>query len=153
LVMVRDLLERWSPDSVRFYLSGFHYRDSWSYEEGGLESAEQQVDDIRKALTVSGEDGQPIDAALAWQDFTQAMEDDLDTPAAERVILDLAQEIVLAGGNRKNVRSAQEALRRMAGVIGLQLDAKDPEARVVEGWSQHLTRFEAGRVDSWKVED
>ncbi|MEJ2302010.1 MAG: cysteine--tRNA ligase [Anaerolineales bacterium] len=127
LVMVRDLLERWSPDSVRFYLSGFHYRDSWSYEE------------------VPGGNGEPLDVALCRDAFTQAMEDDLDTPAAERATLDLAQKILLAGRVGKDVRGAQEALRRMAGVFGLRLEDKDPEARVVQGWNQHLRRFEMGR--------
>ncbi|MEJ2351377.1 MAG: hypothetical protein P8Y03_16440, partial [Anaerolineales bacterium] len=145
LVMVRDLLERWSPDSVRFYLSGFHYRDSWSYEESGLERAAQQVDRLREALAVPGGNGEPLDVALCRDAFTQAMEDDLDTPAAERATLDLAQKILLAGRVGKDVRGAQEALRRMAGVFGLRLEDKDPEARVVQGWNQHLRRFEMGR--------
>jgi L-cysteine:1D-myo-inositol 2-amino-2-deoxy-alpha-D-glucopyranoside ligase len=147
LVMVRGLLERWSPDAVRFYLGGFHYRDGWSYEESGLERAAQQVDRMREALAVPGSNSEPLDATRAWQAFTQAMEDDLDTPAAERAILDLTQEIILAGRADKDVRGAQEALRRMTGVFGLRLEDKDPEARVVQGWNQHLKRFEMGRVE------
>lgn len=144
LVMVRDLLEKYSPDALRFYLGGFHYRDSWSYTEGALDSAEQQVDEIREAAAIAGGEGNALDETPAWQGFAEAMEDDLDTPAAERVILDLAKEIILAGRASKDVHPAQEALRKMAGVFGLRLDARDPEARVVQGWDQHLRRFEIG---------
>jgi L-cysteine:1D-myo-inositol 2-amino-2-deoxy-alpha-D-glucopyranoside ligase len=142
LVMVRDLLDKYSPDALRFYLGGFHYRDSWSYTDGALDSVEQQVDEIREAATVSSGEGKALDATPARQGFAQAMEDDLDTPAAERVMLDLAKEIIVAGRASKDVHGAQEALGRMVGVFGLRLDAGDPEARVVQGWNRHLRRFE-----------
>jgi L-cysteine:1D-myo-inositol 2-amino-2-deoxy-alpha-D-glucopyranoside ligase len=103
LVFVSDLRERVDPMAVRRYLLEHHYRDSWTYEESGLAEAAARVKDWAEAAAVEGED-----VELAAR-FHAAMRDDLDTPAALRVLDEAAASG--AGGT----------LRELAAVLGFPL--------------------------------
>jgi cysteinyl-tRNA synthetase len=141
LVMVRDLLEQWSPDSLRLYLSGHHYRETWSYSVDELAQADRLARRLLAAATVAGGTGAPVDPAPAVRAFSAAMDDDLDSAAALAAVAGLAAEI--SGGARegRDVRQAQEEIRRAGRVFGLQLDTGAPDPDVVAGWSAHLQRF------------
>lgn len=140
LVMVRDLLKKWSSDAVRFYLGSFHYRKSWSHDEGELRRAEQSVDKIREAVCLGGGDSQTLDPASAWARFCTAMDDDLDTPAAQKNLVALADKVMEAGKAKRDIMQAQSILRTMSSVFGLQLD-NEADPRVTQGWEKHLKRF------------
>jgi len=141
LVMVGDLLQRWSPDAIRIYLGRHHYRRSWSYDLDALAEAARLATKLRTAVGVPGGGGDTLDVSGAQAEFTIAMNDDLDTPAALSRLESLADALVMAAQRRRDVNSAQAVLRRLAQVFGLVLDAPDVEARVKEGWGAHLTRF------------
>lgn len=142
LVMVRDLLEKWSSDVVRFYLGSFHYRKSWSHDEVELKQADQNVDNIQQAVTLGGGDGKVLDPSSAWASFCTAMDNDLDTPAAQRSLLAFADKVLEAGKAKRDIRQAQSILRRMSSVFGLTLDLdNEAESRVINGWDEHLKRF------------
>lgn len=141
LVMVNDLLERWSPDALRLYLAGHHYRDSWSHSESELEQSAALSETIRKAAGAISGQGNPLDLAGAWAAFTAAMDDDLDSARAREILGDLAEKILAAARVGRDLGAAQEALREMSKVFGLRLDSGEPEPRVLEGWNEHLRRF------------
>jgi hypothetical protein len=44
------------------------------------------------------------------------------------------------------VAAAQEALRKLAGVLGLRLGSAGPAEKVVEGWRRHLSRFQSESI-------
>ncbi len=142
LVMVRDLLQRCSPDALRLYLASHHYRQVWEHDEAELERAASRAEALRQAATVSGGQGAPLDVQGYRQAFHEAMEQDLDTPRALEALDGLAEAIRAAAAAGQEVSRAQADLRALAGVFGLRLDAPQPEARVLEGWGEHLRRFE-----------
>jgi len=141
LVMVRDLLEEWPADALRLYMSGHHYRNIWSHDVGELKKAAALADKLHVAVTAAGGAEQPLEPTQAQAAFTQALDNDLDTPTALQVMNTLAEEIISAAEARRQVEIAQQALRAMSRVFGLRLDANAPEARVSSGWQQHLQRF------------
>jgi len=141
LVMVGDLLQRWPPDALRVYLGRHHYRRSWSHDLDALAEAARLATKLRTAVGVAGGDGDTLDASDAQAQFTIALNDDLDTPAALSRLESLADAIVVAAQRSRNVSSAQAVLRRLAHVFGLGLDAPGVETRVTEGWGAHLSRF------------
>ena len=55
--------------------------------------------------------------------FTAALDDDLNTPQAIAVIFELAREINRYKGMDVEVSSAQDCLRKLAGILGLSLDS------------------------------
>ena len=141
LVMVRDLLERWPADAIRFYLGRHHYRASWSYDKVALQESNQEVAKIREAVSIDAGQGPDLDPAPAWASFMSAMNDDLDSPAAEKILVNFADEVLEAGMQGRNIKPAQEALREMSGVFGVRLDTRDAQSGGSEGWDQHLKRF------------
>lgn len=144
LVMARDLLKSWSADALRLYLNRVHYRQIWSYDQAELEQAAALAQKLTEAVTATGGTGATLDSAPAQTAFTEALARDLDTPAAQRVLAQLADEILTAAPAGPDLGPAQAALRQMSAVFGLRLDAAGPEARVIEGWNNHIRRFTAG---------
>jgi L-cysteine:1D-myo-inositol 2-amino-2-deoxy-alpha-D-glucopyranoside ligase len=80
LVNVRQSLERVSPAALRLYLASHHYRHDWNFSWTGLEAAGRFADRIAALPGGSGPDPALLRA------FDAALDDDLDTPAALRVI-------------------------------------------------------------------
>jgi L-cysteine:1D-myo-inositol 2-amino-2-deoxy-alpha-D-glucopyranoside ligase len=141
LIMMRDLLKTWSPDALRLYLGMHHYREIWSHDESVLERASQLAQKLHRSVLAAQGDGDPVDPEPALDSFRRAMDQDLDTPAAIQVMEDFAEEILKAVTPGREVEQAQQALRSMGKVLGLQFDAGGSEERVLTGWQEHLKRF------------
>jgi cysteinyl-tRNA synthetase len=144
LVMVRELLRTYSPDAIRLYLARHHYRQPWSHNLDELREAEETVSRLRQAVTASLENGAAVDVHAREQELVRALNNDLDTVSALRVLEQLADDILAGSGERRAQPSngrTQSVLRQVARIFGLRLDAEAPEARVVAGWNEHLRRF------------
>jgi L-cysteine:1D-myo-inositol 2-amino-2-deoxy-alpha-D-glucopyranoside ligase len=141
LVMIRDLIKTWSPNGLRLYLAGHHYRDIWSHDDETLAQAEALAHKIEAAMNVIGRDDAPFDPTLARTEFEAALDNDLDTPAALAALDIFAGAIVQAGLAGRAIEPAQAVLRTMGQVFGLYFGT-EPEARVTVGWNEHLKRFE-----------
>jgi L-cysteine:1D-myo-inositol 2-amino-2-deoxy-alpha-D-glucopyranoside ligase len=141
LVMVRDLLQRYSADAIRLYLAAHHYRQPWSYHEADLRQAAALAKTLQQAVLARASGQRELDPTLLQTRFIQAMENDLNTPEAIAALASLAEQIELAAGQRQNVGQAQAALRAMGSVFGLRLDRADPEQNVQIGWRTHGQKF------------
>jgi cysteinyl-tRNA synthetase len=73
LAFVRDLVERHEPETIRRLLLSHHYREDWDFVEDDLAAARASVADPGSG---------PADRAA----FVDALDDDLDTPAALAVL-------------------------------------------------------------------
>jgi cysteinyl-tRNA synthetase len=134
LVMVSDLLKIYSPNALRLYLGSHHYRETWSYAEDDLQRCQRLADRFQEAASAASGQGNPVSAAEFAGEFDEAMENDLQTPAALRALEKLVQAILDAGGEQ-DVREAQDTLRRYGSIFGLTAGSGEPEQRVVSGWN------------------
>ncbi len=141
LIMARDLLKTYSPDAIRLYLANHHYRTPWSYDENELADMETIVGHMVEAMTVLSGFGRSLDPIPSEEVFLAALEDDLDTPTAVMVLDQLATDILVASEKNYDVDQAQSKLRELGKVLGLTLEAGEPESRVVTGWNKHLAQF------------
>ena len=142
LVWVRELLEAgWTADAIRVCMAGHHYRGNWEYVAADLEQAAEKAERLRQAVMASGGGGDELDGSAAETSFTRAMDNDLDTPAALAALVGLADEILAAAGDGREVSQAQETLRSCCEIFGLRLDKPGVEARVSNGWLAHRGRF------------
>jgi L-cysteine:1D-myo-inositol 2-amino-2-deoxy-alpha-D-glucopyranoside ligase len=142
LIMVQDLLKQYSPDAIRLFLAGHHYRHIWEYDPGELADAEQQASSLRAAVgwRTRSHMQKPLDPSSREQAFVHAMMHDLDTPAALTTLSSLAVETSEAAQAGHDVRTAQAALRRMSRIIGVRLDAEGAEPAVISGWNRLLNQ-------------
>jgi L-cysteine:1D-myo-inositol 2-amino-2-deoxy-alpha-D-glucopyranoside ligase len=138
LVWVRELLKSYSPNTLRLYMGKHHYRREWSYSEEDLKIAAEQANLIEQALTVENGQGDELSAATALMEFEEAMENDLDTPVAISVMVNLAGDILAS--REGSVGDAQKVLMGMSKVFGMRFSG-GVEDRVLEGWELHLGRF------------
>ena len=136
---VRELLKRYRPEVVRFFLLASHYRSPLNYTEQNLEAAKASLARLYTALReVTPEQGS--DGAHGLR-FHQAMADDFNTPEAFTVLFDLARELNRAKDQGDHLRAGQLAgsLRELGGLLGLLQE--DPE------------QFLRGRDDSLGLDD
>jgi L-cysteine:1D-myo-inositol 2-amino-2-deoxy-alpha-D-glucopyranoside ligase len=146
LVMVRDLLQDYTADTLRLYLASHHYRQPWSFDEQALPRAAALAAKLKSAAGArSGRRAPALDANRCGEAFESALAADLNTPAAVGVLAELADMILQAANATCSIEDAQEQLHRLAEILGLRLNGADngtaPEPRVVEGWRTHLRDF------------
>lgn len=120
LVMVRDVLKHHSADALRLYLHSKPYRESWEYRDTGPAEYEALASLLREAVRVSSGDGPALDAKPYEERFAAAIENDLDTPTAIRVLEQLATEIVTRGAAGEEISVAQDKLNELSEILGVQ---------------------------------
>ncbi len=144
LVLVRELLERWSPDALRLHLASHHYRTAWEHHTKELDQAATLIGVLARAQECTGGTGPALEPEAEEAGFIAALEDDLDSPKAIEHLLRLADSIVSAAGEGREVEAGQRTLAELSGVLGLRLTTPDPQANVVDGWRRRLAEFNSG---------
>jgi len=139
---IREVLEKYHPEVVRFLLVSSHYRSPINYSEDNLREAKGALERFYTALR-----GLPQVAAAGGEAFVErfaaAMDDDFGTPEAVAVLFEMAREINRLRDSEPTVAAALVArLRELASLLGvLQLDA-----------DEFLQAGAAGKVDAAQVE-
>ena len=120
---IRDLLQKYDGEVIRFFILRAHYRSPLNYADSTLDDARQGLSRLYTALRglPPGEVADPDWNEAHAQRFRQAMDDDFNTPAACAVLFELAAEV-----NRGKSPAAARQLRALGGVLGLL--ARDAEA-------------------------
>ncbi|MEX6504356.1 cysteine--tRNA ligase [Pseudomonas zhanjiangensis] len=120
---IREVLEKYHPEVVRYLLVSSHYRSPINYSEDSLKEAKGALERFYNALK-----GLPEVQAAGGEAFVErfgaAMDDDFNTPEACAVLFELAREV-----NRLRETDPQAAaglaarLKSLAAVLGvLQLE-------------------------------
>jgi len=135
LVMVDNLMESFSSDALRLYLGSHHYREGWSYDEKDLQKFQVLADNLSRAVQVNSGKDDPFSPTAYVSDFSDSMENDLGTPGAVHALQGLAHAILEAAKGQRDVKEAQEMLRKYSLVLGLTLGSDTPEERVLKGWN------------------
>jgi len=119
LVKVSELLgQGHTPDALRLYLLATHYRDDLDFRGEELDRWGEGAAALRRAAGASGGPPDPLRVQPLRNAFMEALDDDLDTPRAIAVLLDIAEGVEtgrLAG------ETAIPTLVEFADVLGLRL--------------------------------
>jgi cysteinyl-tRNA synthetase len=122
LILVSDLLQRYSADTIRAYLLGHHYRSEPEWDETELESWRSRVEQLRRAAAAGSGSGEALDYRPYERRLQAALDDDMDTPKALQALLDLSAAILDHAGSGNNPGLSPEALRSLAtSILGLRL--------------------------------
>lgn len=133
---IRDVLNQYDAEVVRFFILRAHYRSALNYSDAHLTDARHSLDSLYFALR----DVPPCpQSAMDWSSrwavpFKAAMDEDFDTHGAVSVLFEMAREIQRT---RSSALSAE--LKALGGVLGLL--QRDPEAylRATPGEENGLT--------------
>jgi cysteinyl-tRNA synthetase len=141
VVSVREALQRWSPDALRLFVLGSHYRSPNNLTDEAMSAAERGVERLLVALRPAA-GGRPssADGLEERARFVAAMEDDFNTAQALAALFDLVRTINRGRDAGEDVRYSQATLRELTSVFGLTLEEQegDDEYEVDEAERQLL---------------
>lgn len=128
---IREILDRYHPEVVRYFLISSHYRSAINYSEDNLIIAKQNLERFYHAFK-----GLEVAAAIPYvaldknddyvQRFDAAMADDFNAPVALAVLYDLVRDLNNAKEAANHDRASYLALtlKSLGGILGiLQLSA------------------------------
>ena len=123
---IREVLKKYDPEVVRFFILRAHYRSALNYSDTHLDDAKGALTRLYTALKSIPVRPEPVEVGrIDWNTphatrFKSAMDDDFNTPEAVAVLFDLATEV-----NRNQSVEAATQLKALAGVLGLL--QRDPQ--------------------------
>jgi len=138
-LVIHDLLERWPGEAMRYLLLSAHYRQPLDWSDSALRQAVTTLDRLYRALEDYPEAEFPGTNPAAA--VVEALEDDLNTPAALAALNALARELSHCTDPAERGRLAG-ALRASGDLLGL---VQQPVQ-----WAQQrrsVSTIEAERVD------
>ena len=114
--LIRDVLKNFDPEVLRFFMLRAHYRSPINYSDAQLEEARSGLVRLYTALAQAPASNQALDPHSPWaKRFTDAMNDDFNTPEAIAALFDLASEVNRTQGDEK-VQLAS-TLKGLAGTL------------------------------------
>lgn len=122
VVSVRDALQKYSADELRFYFLLTHYRQDMDLS--GISEARKRLQRLRKRIGDLGGIGgarRNPEADGLLQDFWNAMKDDFDTPRAIQGLEQLAFEPKLSKNPRRKL-AVLEAFGKAISILGVGLN-------------------------------
>ncbi|MCB1668028.1 MAG: cysteine--tRNA ligase [Pseudomonadales bacterium] len=128
---IREVLKKYHPEVVRYFLLSSHYRSPINYSESSLVEARGGLDRFYSALRPFVDvPAAGLDSLLKsdyYQRFVAAMNDDFNTPEALAVMYNLVRELNTVAKIDITAASLLAAqLKGMAGIFGILGD--NPEA-------------------------
>ncbi|HSO10869.1 MAG TPA: cysteine--tRNA ligase [Anaerolineales bacterium] len=147
IVSIKDFLAKRDADVMRMLVLMGSYRAPLIFNDETQDAAEKSLERLKTALrpaspSASGLSAKGISAVASQvdstkQSFTDAMDDDFNTPLALAALYELVKAINTARDNSANdeqLKTAQATLRELTNVFGLRLQEKqgssDAEAQV-----------------------
>ncbi|MDH4274122.1 MAG: cysteine--tRNA ligase [Gammaproteobacteria bacterium] len=124
---VRDVLQHYAPEVVRYFTLSSHYRSPLQYTQESIDGAKSALERMYTALRGVSV-GATTDLGEYGSRFYAALDDDFNTPEALAVLFDIAREL-----NRAKQEGERSAAARFAFILGhlaqtLGLLQQTPEA-------------------------
>ena len=168
LVTIDDFLSHHEADALRMMILNGSYRAPLSYSDEILDAAERGLDRLRSALKPASLNapGASADVRTALdkqnettqQDFIESMDDDFNSSGGLAALYELVHSINYArdaGATIADLKSAQDTLRTLSGVLGLRLSDKKASGGDADKFIALLVdiRSEARKQKNWAMSD
>jgi cysteinyl-tRNA synthetase len=144
---IREILEKYHPEVIRYFLLSSHYRSPINYSEENLKAAQIALERFYTALR-DLPSIEPLELSHFDQSnifvkrFIDAMDDDFSTPEALSTLFDIARFLNTARSEdrKKEITELQTLLVSLGNILGiLQLS---PESFLQDGRESSLTKNE-----------
>ena len=138
--LVKDVLEKYSGDALRYFLLSTHYRSPLGFSDERLEEAEKNMSKLKDVIArikeMEKEDGKVETnesvslkkaAARTIEEFRQAMNDDFNTGLATGVLFDFVKDINIyynsvnsgVAIDKEAVIEAKETFKTILDILGI----------------------------------
>jgi len=131
---IREILERYRAEDVRYFILASHYRSPLNYADTMLDSAGAALSRLYTALRDTTITEMNEDSKEYIQRFEEAMNEDFNTAEAMSVLFDLANQInKLKTSDSVKASALAATLKHLGDILGLLQD--DPESYLKSGGS------------------
>ncbi|MEK7989709.1 MAG: cysteine--tRNA ligase [Thiotrichaceae bacterium] len=142
---VRDVLEKYEPEVVRYFILSSHYRSPLNYSDQHLDNAQQALTRLYTTLRGLPVSEESDDDNGYYERFHEAMDDDFNTADALAVLFDLARDInKIRDKNIKKATLLAGELRHLSRILGLL--QSDPERFLQQSGGK--IKLSADEIDS-----
>ena len=122
---VREVLDKYQPEVLRYFILTSHYRSPLNYSDADLESAKQALTRLYTALRGLSIDDSGLNESYN-QRFKTVMDDDFNTPEALAILFELSHAVNKARtDNLSLANQLASELKRLGNILGLL--QTDPE--------------------------
>ncbi|BBU97052.1 cysteine--tRNA ligase [Providencia rettgeri] len=143
---IRDVLEYYDAETVRYFLLSGHYRSQLNYTEENLKQARSALERMYTALRGTDKSAVPAGGDEFKARFIEAMNDDFNTPEAYSVLFDMVREVNRLKSEDMSAANGMAAqLRELASVLGLL--EQDPEV-FLKGGAQTEDDAEVAKIEA-----
>lgn len=177
--LVRDVVEKFPGDVVRFYLLGTHYRSPLDFDDEKLVMASKGLDRLKNSVRLArtalakeeikaSEENVQNNEKLSEisltvrKAFEEAMDEDFNAAQAYAVLFDLAKEINSYLTNdkihREGLTKATQTLIELAAILGFDLEKEEDQQEDAEKLTQLMDlvleiRQKARQNKDWSTAD
>jgi cysteinyl-tRNA synthetase len=147
---LRELLEKgWSGREIRYVLINAHYRTSLNFAFDALEGARKSLARIDACVEKATDGEAPAWALKHLDDFTDAVNDDLNVPKAFAALFELVRET-----NSKSGEGVLGIFKRMDEVLGVIFFGKSEKSDIPEEVKALLEKRALARANKdWAQSD
>jgi cysteinyl-tRNA synthetase len=119
LVMIADLLKKYSVQAIRILLLSHHYRRTWEYTEAEIQKAQERADLLDQVWVERSQGKNAAKILDAKKSFFAALEDDINTPKALEILVKLAKKSLSNQG--KSLTTLRKFFKEAYRILGLPL--------------------------------
>jgi cysteinyl-tRNA synthetase len=134
-VTLRQALEKYDADTLRFFFTSTHYRSPIDYSEKNLEQAKNSLEGLKNSIALlrrlkpsksAGEEELEELIKKTREEFEKAMDDDFNTPAALASLFEFSRDMnVFTSKNNSISPELKEKILKMfdelGGILGMRL--------------------------------
>ena len=130
---LRDLIEKgWTGREIRYVLINAHYRQGLNFAFTALEDARKSLERIDRcvdelSMRIEADAKEPEFAKKALEDFTSAVNDDLNIPRAFAALFELVRE---TNASATKSQAVLDVFKRMDDVLGVVFFGKKEKSEV-----------------------
>ena len=163
--LAKDVIAELGANVTRWLLLSVNYRDILNFSEETLEAAKTELTRIEQALRQAEVKAQLADAELSgepdahFEDFMEAMRDDLNTPNAYKVIFDTVKELNQSLRQRevdyKAVASHYVSVKKMLSILGIFFDEvklTDEDRDLYSKWNRAKAAKDFETADKYRAQ-
>lgn len=148
---LRDLIEKgWTGREIRYVLINAHYRTGLNFAFDALEDARKALARIDACVDKTTSGAVPEWATKHLEEFTAAVNDDLNMPRAFAALFGLVRETNAHGGG-----AVRDVFARMDEVLGIIFFGRKTETEAIPAEIEALLakRAEARKAKNWAESD
>jgi len=140
---IRDLLKEYDGEVIRFFVISAHYRKPIDFSRNSLTDAKISYERLKNLVLSITDDG--LDNKLYIEEFTNAMNDDLNTAKVLALLWDIARDDKSVG--------RYQSIKKIDSVLGLNLLKREELIIPKEIKALVNKREESRKNKNWKESD